>query len=202
MRAIIFGAGVYDFQFPSIREDDVIIAADGGYRVCREKGIEPHRVIGDFDSLGYVPGSALVEKLPVEKDITDLHAAVNIARKLGCTEVHIYGGMGGRPDHTLANITILARLSKSGTGAFMYGDGYMLTAVTDGSIRLSGERGKTVSVFSFSEKSEGITLDGLKYPLVNGTLENDFSLGVSNSFEEVFAGVEVKKGTLIIAVQQ
>lgn len=202
MRALIFGAGVYDFQFPRIRDDDIVIAADGGYKICRERGIEPHRIIGDFDSLGFVPDDRNVEKLPVEKDITDLHAAANIARRLGCNEIHIYGGMGGRPDHTFANVSLIAKLSKDKIKAFMYGDGYILTAVTDGEIRFAGEKGKTVSVFSFSDISTGVTLDGLYYKLVDGELKNDFCLGVSNSFTEVYAGVSVKHGTLIVAVQQ
>lgn len=202
MRGIIFGAGVYDYQFPAISPEDIVIAADGGYKVCREAGIEPHLVIGDFDSLGYIPRSVKTDRLPVEKDVTDLNAAVNAARKLGCGEIHIYGGMGGRPDHTLANIALTAKLSKCGVKAFMYGEGCMLTAVTDGEIRLSGKKGNTVSVFAFSDVCTGVTLEGLKYPLNDAELTNDFALGVSNSFTEIFAGVTVKKGTLIITVQQ
>ena len=196
-RAYIFGGGIYNNEFPVITEEDFIIAADKGCEVLKNKGIVPHVSVGDFDSSSFIPSENAVV-LPVEKDVTDTAAAVEIALKKSFSEIYIYGGMGGRPDHTFANYAIIAALSEKGVKAFLVGEGYEITAVTDGSLALSGVRGETVSVFSFSESSYGVSLKGLKYSLENATLKNTFPLGVSNSFNEDKAEISVEKGTLLV----
>lgn len=199
-RALIFGGGVYGEEFPVFTPEDYIIAADKGNEILRSKGIIPDITVGDFDSSSYIPTDNAVV-LPVEKDITDSHAAVNIALERGAEEIVIYGGMGGRPDHTFANFSLIVSLVKKGVRAFLSGEGYTVTAVKDSSLRLCGKKGKTVSVFSFSEKSEGVTLRGLHYPLENAVLVNDFALGVSNSFESDTAEITVKNGILLIMTE-
>ena len=196
-RAYIFGGGIYGDEFPVISPGDMIIAADKGCEKLKEKGIEPHITIGDFDSSSFIPEKNAVI-LPVEKDVTDSHAACDKALENGCDEIYIYGGMGGRPDHTFANYALIAGLTENGIKAFLVGEGYEITAVTDGEITLTGEKGKTVSVFSWSALSEGISYTGLKYPLTDAALSKSFAMGVSNSFEEEMATVQVKKGTLIV----
>lgn len=199
-KAYIFGGGVYGNEFPHIHTDDFIIAADKGIEILNEKGIEPHITVGDFDSSSVIPEKNVV-KLPVEKDITDTHAAVNIALEKGFDEIHIYGGMGGRIDHTYANYTLLSFLSEKGVKAYLHGENYSVTAIKDGKIAIYGEKGKTVSVFSWSENSVGVTLKGLYYPLENAVLTNNFALGVSNSLAENEAEISVKKGTLLVMVE-
>lgn len=200
-RALIFGGGVYGDEFPLIAPDDFIIAADRGVEILTEKGIAPDITVGDFDSSSVIPSENVI-RLPVEKDITDTHAAVDIALENGCGEIHIYGGMGGRIDHTYANYTLLALLAERGVRAYLFGENYNVTAVKDGKTELSGEKGKTVSVFSWSERSEGVTLRGLYYPLEKATLTNSFPLGVSNSFSECAAEVSVEAGTLIVMIEK
>ena len=200
-RCIIFGAGEYDAQTPPEGES-LVIAADGGYSRCLAYGFTPDIVIGDFDSLGFVPENANTVRLPVEKDVTDTDAAVTAALERGCAENVYFVGMGGRPDHTLANYALAARLSQKGIRAFLYGGGYVITALTDGTAKLSGVPGKTVSVFAWTEKAEGVTLRGLKYPLENHELTNTFALGVSNSFIETAAEITVARGTLIIMLDR
>lgn len=195
---IIFGAGEYDAQTPLIPADSFIIAADAGYTRCLGLGLTPDLAIGDFDSLCKVPDLSNTVRLPVEKDVTDMEAAVKQGISRGCKVFHLYGGMGGRPDHTLANYTILTKLSQEKREVFLYGEGYVVTAVTNGTLTLTGGRGETVSVFSWTERSEGVTLRGLKYPLENATLTNTFALGVSNSFADDTAVISVRNGTLLV----
>lgn len=126
-RCVIFGAGAYDLRTPEIKKGDFVIAADGGFAECKKLGVAPAVTIGDFDSCKITPDGEII-KLPVEKDITDLDAAVGLALKNKCGEIHIYGGLGGRPDHSLANISLAARLSKSGVGVYLYGENYDITA--------------------------------------------------------------------------
>ncbi|MBR3768789.1 MAG: thiamine diphosphokinase [Clostridia bacterium] len=196
-RALIFGGGVYGDKFPEIAPDDFVIAADAGCEILKKHGIEPYVTVGDFDSSGFIPQENAIV-LPVEKDVTDTHAAVNIALQRGFKEIYIYGGMGGRPDHSFANFTLTAFLAEKGIKAFCIGEGYTVTAVKDGKIILHGKKGKTVSVFSWSERCEGVTLKGLKYPLNSAVLTNTFALGVSNSFESEQAEISVKNGLLLI----
>ena len=195
---IIFGAGEYDAQTPVKTEDCLVIAADAGYSRCLALGFTPDWVVGDFDSLCKAPDLSSVVRLPVEKDVTDMDAAVGIALDHNCKAIHLYGGMGGRPDHTMANYTILTKLSQRNVAAYLHGDGYIVTAVTDGALTLAGRTGETVSVFAWTEKAEGVTLRGLKYPLENATLTNTFALGVSNSFAEETAVISVERGTLLV----
>lgn len=195
---VIFGAGQYDGFTPSVPENAVVIAADAGLEKCSELGISPDIILGDFDSLGYSPTVGSVITLPVEKDVTDTFAAAEKGLSLGCNTFYIYGGMGGRPDHSAANYALCAYLSRKGFACSLFGDGYEVTAVTNGKTEIYGASGDTVSVFSFSEKSCGVTYSGLKYPLRNADLDCFFPLGVSNELISDKGTVEVKNGTLLI----
>lgn len=196
-RAYIFGGGVYGNEFPVISENDFVIAADKGFEILKNKGIYPHITVGDFDSSSIIPEENVVI-LPVEKDVTDTFAAVNIALEKGCSEIYVYGGMGGRPDHSFANYALLSDLAQKGIRAYLVGEGYEITAVCNGRLSLAGKAGDTVSVFSFSEKSEGVSLYGLKYPLENSVLYNTFPLGVSNSLISEAAEISVERGSLLV----
>lgn len=196
-RAIIFGGGIYGEEFPEILPDDFIIAADRGAEILINKGITPNITVGDFDSASVIPEENVV-KLPVEKDITDTHAAVDFALENGCGEIYIYGGMGGRPDHTFANYSLISSLSEKGIKAYLFGENYRVTALFSGKITLSGKKGSILSVFSWSEECKGVTLKGVKYPLEKAVLYKNFALGVSNSFVEEQAEISVAEGTLLI----
>ncbi|MDR0943675.1 MAG: thiamine diphosphokinase [Ruminococcus sp.] len=197
----IFAAGCY-YDYKKIVLGELVIAADGGYTYCRDKKISPDVIIGDFDSLSDIPSGIKIVKLPVVKDITDTAAAVEYAG--GFDEIHIYGGTGGRIDHTLANIAVISELSKKGKKAFLYDNGRIITAVTDGQVSFSPPETMPsyISVFSFSDISEGINLTGLKYPLKDAVLKSGVPLGVSNEFTKEIATVSVKHGTIIIVYDE
>lgn len=193
-----FGSGDFFGLREPVPDDAFVVAADGGLEAARSCGIEPDFIIGDFDSLGFTPKAANVVRLPVEKDATDMAEAVELGIERGCTEFRLYGATGGRLDHTLANIQLAAHLSKIGKDVFIYGNGFFLTSITSRSIRISGRQGSTLSVFSLTERSEGVTLRGLKYTIENYTLLNTVALGVSNEFTEETAEISVSDGTLLI----
>jgi thiamine pyrophosphokinase len=199
--ATIFAAGCY-YDYKKIVMGDLIIAADGGYEYCKNTKILPDVIIGDFDSLSDIPDGIKTVKLPVVKDITDTAAAIEYAKDFD--EFHIYGGTGGRVDHTLANIAIISELSKQGKRAFLYDDGRIITAITDGEISFNPPESPPafISVFSFSDISEGVTLTGLKYPLKDAVLGSGIPLGVSNEFTSETAKISVKHGTIIIVYDE
>ncbi len=194
----IVGAGECEkFDFKK-NEADLLIAADAGYKHIIRDGMQPDIVIGDFDSLGEIPDSENVVKLNPIKDITDMYAAAEEGIKKGFREFVLCGATGGRFDHTLANIQLIASLSQKGFAASIADGERIITALTDSEIRFDSSKKGFISVFSHTDKSEGVFEKGLKYTLENAELSNSFSLGVSNEFIGEESVVSVKKGTLII----
>ena len=194
---IIFCAAGFDGLVREIREEDCVIAADGGLRYVQQLGIAPDVVLGDFDSLGYTPQGANV--FPVEKDDTDAMLAVRRGLALGCREFLLYGSMDGpRLDHTIANFQTLQFLADHGAVGYLIGTAYMVTVVKNGTIRFPARREGTVSVFCLGADAKGVTLKGLYYPLEDGTLTAGFPLGVSNHFTEESAEITVKDGSLLV----
>jgi len=193
----IVGAGEYTGNYVQDSKD-LIIAADGGYLRLVEAGIRPDIVVGDFDSLGFIPNLRNVHQSPVEKDETDLHLAINIALKEGIDSFIIDGGLGGRPDLTMANYQIISGLSKSGVRAILLGKDMNVTAVTDGIVSFDPSDNGRVSVFSMTEFSSDVSISGLKYPLNNAKLTNAYPLGVSNEFCGQGGTICVGSGTLLI----
>lgn len=180
-------------------ENDIVIACDAGHAHCQTYGIVPDLIVGDFDSLGFVPENENIIILPVEKDDTDTSFAVKYAMNKGYTRFVIFAGMGGkRPEHTYANIALLAFISKNGGEGYLVGNNCTVTAVTDSKIIFSKNLNGDISVFSFDSESDGVTEEGLFYSLENATIRNCDILGVSNSFTGKESNISVKKGTLII----
>lgn len=195
----IFGAGEYGSLTltPADLSDGLIIAADGGYDHLRQWGISPHLVVGDFDSLGWVPEGVEVVRHPVMKDETDMELAVREGLARGCTRFLLYGGLGGRLDHTLANLHVLAFLEKQGCPAFLIGEDTTITAVCNGRLTFSPGHAGNLSLFAWGGPARGVTLTGLLYPLENAALTPERPLGVSNEFMGQTAQVTVTDGTLI-----
>lgn len=194
--AVIFGAGEQNITQLPLPENCLVWAADGGLAYCEKLGITPDFVIGDFDSLGFVPEKAVV--LPVQKDVTDMAAAVNLAEEQGCDIFYLYGGTGNRLDHTLANIALLIGLAHKGKKAYLCDRDYTVTAVTNGEICFDEHEKGVISVFAADEKVHGVCEEGLLYSLDNATLENKTALGVSNEFTGRKSRIAVKEGTLVI----
>lgn len=196
----VFGAGDSCAEELRIAAQDLVIAADGGYLRARRAGIRVDVVIGDFDSLNAPPGpeeGLQIIRLPAEKDQTDMLAALQYGLERGFTRFQLYGGTGGRLDHTLANIQCLAYLVSRGARGYLHGDGMVITAL-QGQIWLAARRQGTVSVFAQGGPAQGVCLRGLKYPLQNARLECDFPLGVSNEFIGEAACIEAKSGVLVV----
>ena len=194
----VVGAGEnYGFDFQPAA-GDFVIAADAGLRCLEKQGIRADLVIGDFDSLKCIPGHPNTVVLSAEKGDTDTLAAVREGIRAGYANFHIYCGTGGRIDHTMANLQVLAYLSANNMRGFLFDYGTVITAVTNGRLCFGKIPCGYVSVFSSSEKAEGVTLCGLKYELNNATLTNTFPVGVSNEFIGRESSISVSDGTLFI----
>ena len=194
----IIGAGEnYGLDFTPT-SNDFVIAADAGLRYLEQYGITADLVIGDFDSLNHIPIHPNTTVLSPEKDDTDMYAAVREGIKAGYSVFHIYCGTGGRTDHTIANLQTLAYLSQNGMQGFLFGKDIVITAITNQKMAYDKISSGYISVFSYTEKSEGVNLRGLKYELNNATLTSTFPLGVSNEFIGKESSVSVAAGTLLI----
>lgn len=183
---------------PQPKSGDFVIAADGGYASLYKRGIAANLVVGDFDSLGSVPNHPDVLRLPKIKDETDMGYALNRALEKGYTRFVLLGGMGGRLEHTIANLQLLAHLNRQGAVGILAGNGQAATVITGGSFDFPETMSGFCSVFCQSGVARGVTLEGLKYPLEDEELTGDFPLGVSNEFLGVPARVTVKDGTLLL----
>lgn len=194
----VVGAGEnYGLDFHPAR-GDFVIAADAGLCYLEKQGIRADLVIGDFDTLKYVPKYPNTIVLSAQKDDTDTFAAVREGIGESYISFHIYCGTGGRIDHTMANLQMLAYLSENNMRGFLFDNGSVITAITNNRLCFEKIPSGYVSVFSGSAKAEGVTLCGLKYELNNATLTNTFPIGVSNEFINKESSISVKSGTLFI----
>ena len=196
-RCIIFCAGEFSDLIEPITSQDYVIAADGGLVHVQHLGLTPTQILGDFDSLGHIPDSALV--YPVEKDDTDAMLAVHRGLELGCKEFLLYGSLDGpRLDHTVANFQTLQFLANHGAQGYLIGNTYIVTIVKDGILAFSPQAEGIISVFCHGATAQGVTLTGLQYTLENGTLDSGFPLGVSNHFIGENAVIQVDAGSLLV----
>lgn len=194
----IVGAGECKKLNFTKKDGDIVIAADGGYKYLQRAGIKPDIVIGDFDSLGKAPEGEKIIRLKPEKDVTDTYAAVSEGIKCGYSRFNIYGASGGRIEHTLANIQLIASLAEKNMQASIFDGSTVITAITAKTLRFDSAYNGYISIFAHSDKCTGVCLRGLKYPLENAELSNLFPLGVSNEFLGVESEIVIGNGTAII----
>lgn len=194
---VIFCAGGFDGLIEPVWEGDYILAADGGLSHLEKLGLTPDGILGDFDSLGYVPEGAKV--FPVEKDDTDSMLAVRQGLKLGYRRFLLYGSLDGpRLDHTVANFQTLQYLADRGAEGYLVGNHYIATVVKNRTVRFPADAKGILSVFCMGADAVGVTIRGLKYTLEKGTLTAGFPLGVSNHFIGQQASVTVESGSLLL----
>ncbi|MCL1828713.1 MAG: thiamine diphosphokinase [Oscillospiraceae bacterium] len=194
----IFGAGEYFKQPPEPKPGDFVIAADGGYAYLESNKIPVNLFVGDFDSSDRIPDNTEKITLPQMKNETDTAAAIEAGLERGYRVFHIYGGTGGRLDHTLANIQCIAGLAERKASGFLFAEDTVITAVRNGALSFpAGARG-IVSVFAAGGDAIGVNEEGLKYSLKDAVLKNTRPVGVSNEFTGLPAEISVREGTLIV----
>lgn len=189
-----------------IDSENYVICTDGGYDIAVSQGIQPHLLLGDFDSIrSPLPENIEIKRFKPEKDYTDLDLAMRLACERGYDELLILGGIGGRLDHTIANLQLLSHYDSCFKSLVMM-DGrnkcFIIDSKKFSKIVIQKERNCYLSLFSLSEKATGICIDGAKYPLKNHTLTRTFPLGVSNEFTEKNTVVSITDGTLLAVISK
>ena len=179
------------------------VAADGGALPLMRLGLPPHLVIGDMDSLdaaaldALAAGGAELRRFRRDKDETDLELALLYAAAQGAQAIDIIGALGGRWDHTLANVALLALPELRGRQVRMLAPGQTLMLVP-GALDIPGKVGDTVSLIPLAGPAHGVTTRGLQYPLRDATLSFERARGVSNVLLEPPGRVEVRAGLLLL----
>lgn len=193
---VIFCAGGFDRLAEPLGAGDLVIAADGGVRHLERLGRKADLLLGDFDSLGYVPAGA--ERFPVEKDDTDAMLAVRRGLSEGYRRFVLYGGLDGpRLDHTLANFQTLQFLADRGARGYLVGLSDLAAVIQAETVEFPAASKGIISLFCLGPAAEGVTLEELKYPLRDARLDSGFPLGVSNHFTGRPARITVKSGSLL-----
>lgn len=210
MKAIIFANGIiasYQAAQVLIQPEDVIIAADGGTLHCREMDLTPDTIIGDLDSLPPEElshwqglGVEIIQHDP-RKNETDLELALLLAQAQEQGEALVLGGLGGRWDHTFANIFLPAYHKLKNLNVTFWHDGLSIYLVR-GTRQIRGIPGQVVSLLPLAGDAKGIRTEGLEYPLNNETLLFGASRGVSNILLGETATISLKEGLLLCFVTQ
>lgn len=191
---------------PLKNQHPFIICIDGGYDIALQHEFKTDLLMGDFDSIeSKLPDNIPAEFFPPEKDYTDLELALKKAVDLGAQNVTVLGGIGGRLDHTIANMQLLSSYTGKFKSLVML-DGRNKCFVVNGSLDrqtvIPREDDSYLSIFSLTEKCIGVTMNGVKYQLENHTLTRDFPLGVSNEFKEKEAVLSIKDGALMVIISK
>lgn len=205
--AIVAGgpeARIPDLMAPEYHGFDWI-GADRGTFVLLKSGIHPLRAFGDFDSVHgseknavFKSGTELHTYLP-EKDKTDLELAVDWAVGEKPEELLIFGATGGRVDHELAAVQLLVRVAGAGIRCALIDTRNRVTLLMPGTYHVSNDPDyHYLSFLALSEKVEGLTLEGVKYPLKNAELSVGSSLCVSNEAKAEAFSVSLRSGYLLM----
>ena len=198
-RYLIIAGGEMDVSPPT---DGIarIICADGGYAHAKRFGIKPDIIVGDFDSYDYhdLPNVEIITA-PTHKDDTDTLMAVKTALEEGADSIILVGALGGRFDHTYANIQTLAYALKKGVHMEISDGKNIIMLLKPGGHKIK-RGGKYFSIFAFTEKLDIKKLSGTAYPLECAVLTNSYPLGVSNEFTEECAEIEISDGIALVTL--
>lgn len=200
---ILTGGPIHADNIPERPDkDDLVVAADSGLNNARALGIRVDAVVGDYDSLGHKPDvdkDVEVVTVPTEKDVTDTQLAVEYALQKGAREIVLVGGLGGRLDHTLANLSILEDLLDKRVRATLLDGQNRVRLLRNDSTILPRSGYTYLSLLSLDSVSKGVEIEGVKYPLKRGRLHRTLGgLGVSNEITGNCCFISVRKGTLLI----
>lgn len=207
MKAVILAAGqIQDYQRVrgQVGVPDLLICADGGIRHAAALGWKPDLILGDFDSADPAQLAAMraqgapTLQVPVEKDLTDTHLALQEALRRGATEIWVVGATGGRLDHTLANLLLLPGVPAEVGVVVADGKNTARLLRPGDQMSVLGQPGDFVSLLPLSPKATGVEITGVRWPLHQATLRWGESLGVSNRLLGTEAHVAVGEGFLLV----
>ncbi len=190
-----------------LRAGDTLICADGGCRVALQLNLRPDFAIGDFDSLPEADLARMqalgvtIQRHPVHKNETDLELALLLAHTAQHREIVVLGALGGRLDHEMANLMLLAMPELNGRTVLIASEALEVHAIDarqqPATLTLRGHAGDTVSLIPFGGEAQGIVTTGLYYPLRQEALRVGPARGISNVMTHDQAQIDVAAGLLL-----
>jgi thiamine pyrophosphokinase len=176
----------------------VVVGADVGVELADSLGMSVDLAVGDFDSISAERLAALkrVERHPAAKEASDLELALDAALRLEPERILVIGGAGGRLDHVLGELLLLAA-DKYAAVRVDAQLGAAAVHVVRRERTISGRPGELISLFPVDGAAHGVVSDGLEYPLRGETLEPGSTRGLSNVFAAATARIGLERGVLL-----
>lgn len=200
MKCLIIAAGEirdYDEIKTKLDHYDFCICADAGAVHAEKLGIAWNLLMGDFDSFQPKSWGENSRKFQSEKDDTDTMLAVKEAIKIGCDEIHIIGALGGRFDHTMANLQSLVYMKDHGSKGFIIDEQNLITVLDDESVSLKPMKDHYFSLFAINGETE-VTIRHAKYTLNKYNMTGSYPIGISNEFLNKNAEITVNNKVLLV----
>jgi thiamine pyrophosphokinase len=203
-KALLFAGGTLTGP-PAVSETDFVIAVDSGLDHCLKFQITPQLVLGDFDSVSHEAlawaktRQLKIISFPPQKNKTDTQLAVEHAIALGAKRIEIYGGLGSRFDHSLANVQLLLYILELGASGMLTDGSQRVYLLTD-EFTLLPERGMRFSILPLSLTIEGLTIRGARYPLTEAKIKLGDTRTISNEFTAQPVKISLRKGKALLFV--
>lgn len=210
-KGILVGGG--PINYPFLRRElakgyTLLVALDGGGQPLYDLGYLPDVVLGDFDSLEpqyqeYFTGQGVrLLTYRRDKDWTDLEIGMELAAEQAMTELLIFGGLGGRLDHTLANLSLLYKAKLNKTKMLLVGQEQLVTMLAPGErVTINPFTGGHFSLLPYSSALSGVMVTGAQYPLHAATIELGSTRGVHNEFLTTPVEVGIQTGYMLLVVE-
>lgn len=202
---IICGAPHSDVDFikSQVTDEDYVICADSGLNYALAANISINLIVGDFDSYDSVlPNDIEIISLDSHKDDTDSFHCVIEGINRGFKDFLLLGAVGGRTDHSIANISILQYLSNNYCNGQIKSKYETIYFLNSGTYHFRNLMNKTFSLFPFGCKYVDVSYDGVEYPLENYSISSSVSIGISNIFNSQNSHITIHKNTAILIINE
>jgi thiamine pyrophosphokinase len=211
VRALILAGGdqpdptLLDAHWPGWRSAALVVAADGGARHAASLGLPLHQVVGDFDSLSAADADELeaagvtIARFPTNKDATDTELALLAALDAGATEIALLGTWGGRSDHAIGTLALLAH-PRCGEAAVVILDEQTRTQLvrSGAAITLRGEVGRIISITPWGGDAT-VSATGVRWPLNAAVLVAGSTRGISNVATATESIITAHNGAVLVS---
>lgn len=191
-----------NIPFP-VNNDAPWAGVDAGVKGLLNAGIRVEKAYGDFDSvteadLELFKKSLALDIVPSAKDFTDSELALLSLAELGYTAIDVYGALGGRKDHELMNIQLLAHEKLRDIDIRLLDDTNEIMLLTEGEYIFQADQDKKyVSFIPFYDETL-LTLEGFKYDLEDTYVSIGKTLTVSNEYKDNNVVINTDKDILMI----
>lgn len=191
-----------DIPFP-VNNEAPWAGVDAGVKGLLNANIPVEKAYGDFDSvtaedLELFKQSLALDIVPSVKNFTDSELAFLSLAELGYTSIDVYGALGGRKDHELMNIQLLAHEELRDVDIRLLNETNEIMLLTEGEYIFQADHDKKYISFIPIYDETLLTLEGFKYDLEDIYVNIGKTLTVSNEYKENNVVINTDKDILMI----